>query len=236
MIFENAPDGYYISDLQGKLIEGNRAAEKITGYDREELIGKKFLSVGLLSKSQIPRAAKLLAQNLLGKDTGPDDFTLTRKDGSLVEVEIRSHPIKIDEKIMVLGIARDVTNRKQVEDNLVQAHDTLTRVLEGIDAQVYVADLETYEILYMNKRMIEDFGGDFTGRICYEVFQGEKEKCAHCTNNQLLDSRGNPGEVQSWEGANRKTNRWYRNYDRAIYWNDQRLVRMQIAEIGRAHV
>ncbi len=229
MIFEYAPDGYYISDLQGKFIKGNRAAEKITGYDREELVGKNFLSEGLLSKSQIPQAAKLLAKNLLGKDTGPDCFTLTRKDGSLVEVEISSHPIKINDKVMVLGIARDISDRKQVEDNLVQAHDTLTRVLEGIDAHVYVADMETYEILYMNKRMIEDFGGDFTGRICYEVFRGEDEKCSHCTNKQLLDSLGNPGEVQIWERQNPKTDRWYRNYDRAIYWNNQRLVRMQIA-------
>ncbi len=229
MVFEYAPDGYFLSDLQGKIIEGNRAAEKISGYDREELIGENILSSGLLSKSQIPMAGKLLAQNLLGKDTGPDYFTLTRKDGSLVEVEVSSHPIKIDEKIMVLGIARDISERKKVEDNLIQAHDTLTRVLEGIDAHVYVADMETHEILYMNKRMIEDFGGDFTGRICYEVFQVEEEKIKRCTNNQLLDVRGIPGDVQIWDEKNLKTKRWYRNYNRAIYWNDQRLVRMQIA-------
>ncbi|MCK4489515.1 MAG: PAS domain S-box protein, partial [Anaerolineales bacterium] len=82
MIFEHAPDGYYISDLQGNFIEGNRAAEKITGYDREELIGKNFLKAGLLSKSQGPQAAKLLAQNLIGKSAGPDEFILARKDGS----------------------------------------------------------------------------------------------------------------------------------------------------------
>ena len=229
MIFEHAPDGYYISDLQGNFIEGNRAAEKITGYDREELIGKNFLKAGLLSKSQGPQAAKLLAQNLIGKSAGPDEFILARKDGSFIEVEISSHPVEIGGKTLLLGIARDISERKQVADNLVQAHDTLTRVLEGIDAHVYVADMETFEILYMNKRMIEDFGGDFTGRICYEVFRGEKKKCANCTNKQLLDSLGSPGEVQSWEEQNQRTDRWYRNYDRAIYWNDQRLVRMQIA-------
>jgi len=229
MIFEYAPDGYYISDLQGNFIEGNRVAERITGYDREELIGKNFLKAGLLSKSQGPLAAKLLAQNLIGKSAGPDEFILTRKDGSFIEVEISSHPVEIGGKTLLLGIARDISERKQVADNLVQAHNTLTRVLEGIDAYVYVADMETFEILYMNKRMIEDFGGDFTGGICYEVFRGEKKKCANCTNEQLLDSRGSPGEVQSWEGQNQKTDRWYRNYDRVIYWNDQRLVRMQIA-------
>ena len=119
--------------------------------------------------------------------------------------------------------------QKQIESNLEQAHGTLTRVLEGIDAHVYVADLENYEILYMNKSMIEDYGGDMTGKICYEVFRGEKEKCQNCTNNKLLDDRGKPGEVQIWEGRNQKTGKWFRNYDRAIYWTDQRNVRMQIA-------
>ena len=162
---------------QGNFIEGNRAAEKLTGYDREELIGKNFLKAGLLSKSQGPQAAKILAQNLIGKSAGPEEFILTRKDGSFIEVEISSHPVKIGEKTLVLGTARDISERKQAEDNLVQTHGTLTRVLEGIDAHVYVADLETFEILYMNKRMIEDFGGDFTGQICYEVFRGKKKKC-----------------------------------------------------------
>jgi PAS domain S-box-containing protein/putative nucleotidyltransferase with HDIG domain len=229
LIFEHAQDGYYFSDLQGNFLNGNRAAEKLTGYDREELIGKNFLSAGLLSKSQGPLAAKLFAQNLIGKSAGPEEFTLTRKDGSFIAVEVSSHPVKIGEKTLVLGIARDISERKQAEDNLVQTHDTLTRVLEGIDAHVYVADLETFEILYMNKRMIEDFGGDFTGQICYEVFWGKKKKCANCTNTQTPEFKSNPGEVHIWEEQNRKTDRWYRNYDRAIIWTDQRLVRMQIA-------
>ncbi len=229
MIFEHAPDGYYISDLQGNFIEGNRAAEKISGYDREELIGKNFLKAGLLSKSQGPQAAKILAQNLIGKSAGPEEFILTRKDGSFIEVEISSHPVKIGGKTVLLGIARDISERKQAADNLVQTHDTLTRVLEGIDAHVYVADLETFEILYMNKRMIEDFGGDFTGQTCYEVFRGKKKKCANCTDTQTLEFKNNPGEVHIWEEQNLKTDRWYRNYDRAIIWTDQRLVRMQIA-------
>ena len=81
----------------------------------------------------------------------------------------------------------------------------------------------------MNKTMIEDFGGDFTGRICYKVFRGDKKKCANCSNDQILDFQGNPDKVHVWESQNQKTNRWYRNYGRAIFWTDQRLVRMQIA-------
>ena len=229
IVFEYAPDGYYISDLQGQILNGNRAAEKITGFAREELIEKNFLKVGLISKPQVPKASILLAQNVLGKSTGPDEFVLTRKDGSVVPVEISSYPVKIGEKTVVLGIARDISQRKQHKKNLEIAHGSLTRVLEGIDAHVYVADLDTHEILYMNRKMIEDFGGNFTTRSCFEVFRDEDKECSHCTNKTLVNERGEPGEVVIWEDQNLKNGRWYRNYDRAIYWTDQRLVRMQIA-------
>ncbi len=228
-IFEYAPDGYYISDQQGNFLNGNIAAEKITGYGREELIGKNFLKIGLISIKQIPFVVKQLAQGILGKSTGPDELVLTRKDGTLIDVEVSTYPVKMGDKSVVLGIARDITHRKKSEDNLQTAHDTLTRVLEGIDAHVYVADLETYEILYMNKRMIEDYGGNFEGEICYEIFRGMREICSDCSNRYLVDKSGNPGDVYVWEGQNKKTLKYYRNYDRAVRWTDQRLVRMQIA-------
>jgi PAS domain-containing protein len=67
IIFESAPDAYYINDLKGTFIDGNKQAERITGYSKEELIGKSFLKLKLLPKSQIPTAAALLAKNVLGK-------------------------------------------------------------------------------------------------------------------------------------------------------------------------
>ena len=51
IIFEHAPDGYYLSDLKGTFVDGNAAAERITGYKRGELIGSSFLKLKLLSIS-----------------------------------------------------------------------------------------------------------------------------------------------------------------------------------------
>ncbi len=107
--------------------------------------------------------------------------------------------------------------------------NTITRVLEGIDAHVYAADFENYEILYMNKRMIEDYGGDFTGKLCYQVFRGSKEICQDCTNKHLVNEQGEPGEVYVWEGQNFRTKKWYRNYDRVIYWTGKQLAKLQIS-------
>jgi len=59
ILFDYAPDVYYINDSKGKFIDGNKAAERIIGYKREELIGKSFLKLKLLSISDIPKVAVL---------------------------------------------------------------------------------------------------------------------------------------------------------------------------------
>ncbi|MBA7477753.1 Sensor histidine kinase RcsC [subsurface metagenome] len=118
ILFEYAPDAYYLSDLNGNFVDGNKAAEEITGYKRDELIGKSFLKLKLLPAGQIPKAAAFLVKNVLGRATGPDELTLIRKDGTQVPVEIRTFPVKIEGKTLVLGIARDITERKKVEHAL----------------------------------------------------------------------------------------------------------------------
>lgn len=86
ILFDYAPDAYYINDLRGNFIDGNKAAERLTGYKREELIGKSFLKLKLLSLIDLPKAAKALAKNLIGQPTGPDEFVLNLKDNSQVTV------------------------------------------------------------------------------------------------------------------------------------------------------
>ena len=82
ILLESTPIGIYYNDFSGRFLYGNQRAEEIIGYKKEELIGKNFLKLKILPVGQIKRAAKLLALNRMGKSTGPDEFTLIRKDGS----------------------------------------------------------------------------------------------------------------------------------------------------------
>lgn len=125
ILFEYAPDAYYLSDLKGTFIDGNKAAEEISGYKREELIGKSFLCLDLISSKHFYKAAPLLAKNVMGLPTGPDDFIINKKGDGQVVVEVRTFPVKIKGKNLVLGIARDITERKKVEAALKNAHDEL---------------------------------------------------------------------------------------------------------------
>ena len=121
VLFEFAPDAYYLSDLKGALIDGNMAAEELLGYKREELIGKNFLEMNLLPPDQLPKVLELLGRNLEGKETGPDEFILNNKSGESIVVEIRTLPTEIDGQNIVLGIARDITERKRLETSLHEA-------------------------------------------------------------------------------------------------------------------
>jgi PAS domain S-box-containing protein len=152
-----------------------------------------------------------------------------RKDQSLYDVEVHVQKATLEGRPVFVAIIIDITERKRAEEELRKSHQTFLTVLDGIDATVYVADLDTYEILFMNKHMIDAFGGDLTGRTCYEAFRGESSPCGHCTNDRLLDAEGNPADVCVWETKNPLTGKWYINHDRAIRWGDSRMVRLQIA-------
>ena len=140
ILFDYAPDAYYINDLKGNFIDGNKAAERLTGYKREELIGKSFLKLKLLSLADIPKAAKLLVKNLRGQPTGSDEFVLNRKDNTKVTVEICTYPVKIKGKTLVLGIARDVTERKQAEKKLSETKEYLENLIKYANVPIIVWD------------------------------------------------------------------------------------------------
>ena len=126
-VFDFAPDPYYLSDLKGNFIDGNKAAEKMIGAKKEKLIGKSFLKLKMLPAEELPKAVSLLAKNALGMKTGPEELTLNTIDGRKIQVEASNYPIKLGGRTVVLGIVRDITERKKREEELRLKNDELKK-------------------------------------------------------------------------------------------------------------
>jgi len=134
-----------------------------------------------------------------------------------------------NEPVTLLCSSREVTELRRVEEALHGAKQQLLTILDAIEAHIYVADMETYQILFINKQMEQDFGLDPVGKICWQEFRKADHPCTNCSNSLLLDAQKKSTGVHVWEGYNAVTNRWYMNHDRAIRWVDGRWVRIQIA-------
>ncbi len=115
-------------------------------------------------------------------------------------------------------------------DRSIDADDRcIENILDSLDALVYVADMQTYELLFANKYGI-NIWGDYHGKVCWQVLQdGQDGPCSFCTNHYLLDEFGSPADAHVWEFQNTINHRWYQCRDQAIRWTDGRLVRLEIA-------
>ena len=150
ILFEFAPDAYYLSDLNGIFVDGNKAAEELLRVNRAELIGKNYFDLNLLSADQLPKAADLLVRNMDGKPTGPDEFVLSRNDGSSVPVEIRTFPVKIKGRQIALGITRDISERIAAQKALRISERRLSRIVEGNAIATFVID-QSHVITHWNR-------------------------------------------------------------------------------------
>jgi PAS domain S-box-containing protein len=161
-VVEDAPIGIYYNDFNGTFLYGNKKAEEIVGYKMEELLGKSFLKLKLLRPEGIAKAAKLLALNKLGKTTGPDLFTLNRKDGTTSIVEIRTKVSTFGGKKAALGMVEDITERKKAEE-------ALSRTQAQLSSAVQIAHLGPWEYDAINDLFI--FNDAF-----YEMFHTTAEE------------------------------------------------------------
>ncbi len=125
---------------------------------------------------------------------------------------------------------RKISNSlRQSETRYRKAHERFLTVLNSLDAFIYVADFNTYEILFINNYFIDFLGKDITGALCWKELKGEAGPCNCCTMRNLVDSNGEPGSVQVWEEYNPIHKRWYINHDRVIRWVDGRMAKIQIS-------
>lgn len=224
-IVELAREGICIDDENEKMIFVNDAFAKIVGYEKSELFGKSIFDlVGENGKNILESQTE---KRRAGKSSRYE-ITVYRKDGTPRVLLISATPLIVDGKYAgSISVNLDITERKRMEETIKLEREQLLSIFEGIDEPVYVADPETYEILYVNEVMKKSFGKDIVGKKCYEVFQKLDAPCDFCTNEKILGK--NFGNTYVWEWQNQVNKRWYRCMDKGIRWPDGRKVRFEMA-------
>lgn len=129
-LFENAHDIIYVHDLRGSFTAINKAAEKITGYAREEASTMNILD--LVAPGYREQARQLLQDELDGRGGGADEIEILTKDRRRVPVEVSMRVIERNGKpVAVQGIARDVSERRRSESELAVLREIASLAASG---------------------------------------------------------------------------------------------------------
>jgi len=119
-LVENARDIIYEHDLEGNYTSSNKAAELITGYSRAEILQLNLAQT--VVPEDLAKAKEMVSRKIAGESVTAYEVKLIAKDGRHVAVEVNTRLVYQDGvAIGVQGIARDVTQRKLLEEQLRQA-------------------------------------------------------------------------------------------------------------------
>ena len=229
-IFNAVSEAILIYDTTGKLLDVNQRMCDMYGYTREEAllsdIGSRCAGTPPYSKEEAlvkMQAAAAVAPQIF-------DWHARTKDNRLFWVEISLRLARIGNDNRLIAVIRDISERKKAEEEKNNAIARFQTLLDSLDAMVYVADMKTYEVLFINQFGRNIFKKDVTGQTCWQALQtGQSGPCPFCTNDRLLDVNGSPTATLIWEFQNPITKEWYECRDQAIQWIDGRLVRMEIS-------
>ncbi|MHB1016049.1 MAG: hybrid sensor histidine kinase/response regulator [Desulfurivibrionaceae bacterium] len=209
------------------LIESVNQQPVCGGEDEEIFLGEKRLSLNFLS---IPEDESGMILALIRDITKrKEDEARMREYGERLSQIVEERTLSL---IQTNGqLHKEIVERTKVEKGLAKAHRRLLTVLDSLDAIIYVVDMTSYEILFMNRHAREIFG-EGIGRICWTVMQcGQDGPCAFCSNEKVMAINGakrGRGGVYVWEDKNTVTQRWYEYHDRSIKWRGEIRAKISI--------
>ena len=226
---ELAPVGIFRTDALDRCLYVNDRWSEITGLSLTESLGDGWRQT--LHPEDRERVDRKWAQATREQQKFSDEYRFQKPDGTITWVlgQAKAELNSKDQLVGHVGTVTDITERKEAEVRMARSEERLRIILDSLDALVYVADMETYELLFINKYGRNIFG-DCAGRKCWQVLQaGQDGPCPFCSNDRLLSADGAPTGVYAWEFQNTVTQQWFDCRDQAIRWHDSKLVRMEIA-------
>lgn len=171
-LVEQAGDAILIADLEGKILVANPAASRISQFDTEELLAKKLHD--LTTADQL-REMPFKIPELVTGVTVTSERKLVRKDGSIIDVEVTAKLVTSDR---FLAFVRDISERKQFEEELLKSREDLRKLSN------YIAEVREEERLHISREIHDELGQHLT---VLKMDVSRLAKKAVAANEQMAD-------------------------------------------------
>ncbi|OGQ93991.1 MAG: hypothetical protein A2521_04420, partial [Deltaproteobacteria bacterium RIFOXYD12_FULL_57_12] len=185
-LFDSAGDSIFIHDERGCILEANRSVCEHLGCQREQIIGRNVMDIGI--RREVP--AVTLDKAPVPGWPGVIESSYIRRDGVVVPVEINVSPIEFNGRPAFLNVCRDITERKHVQSLLAQARDDWEMTFDSIDQAITVHDMN-FQVIRANKAAAELFGfqwEEIAQKKCYHLLHGTDFPPADCPCSQVMQT------------------------------------------------
>jgi len=151
MLFEKAADVIYSVDADFRLLYVSPSVEKHLGYMPQELTGKSFTELGLLTEDSLARAIEDTMRILNGEELKTAEYDLIAKGGALRHAEVRSTPVYRNGRVAsIVSVARDITAQRNAEKTLVASEMRFRTMAERLTDGLII--MEEGRVVYVNDR------------------------------------------------------------------------------------
>ena len=151
MLVELAADVIYSVDADFRLSYVSPSVEKHLGYMPQELTGKLFSELGLLTEDSLARAIEDTMRILNGEELKSAEYDIIAKDGTVRRTEVRSTPVYSNGRVAsIVSVARDITLQRNAEQTLAESEKRFRTMAERLTDGLII--MERGEIVYVNDR------------------------------------------------------------------------------------
>jgi len=147
-ILQNVSESIIVTDLQGQITYWNEGATALFGYSAQDMMGNT--PAILYAETESPQLHADLAQIQAGTDY-INEWKGRRKDGTTVWIDIKTTLLRTSEGAAIgfIGVAKDITARRQIEDQLRQSRDELKIIFQHVADGITVQD-RSGALVYVN--------------------------------------------------------------------------------------
>ncbi len=181
-LVEATSDAIFIKDIEGRYLLANDAAASVMGKDKEEILGTDDFTIFPVEIAEQLRAND---QNVIALGENATYEELVQSGGKELSFLSTKGPLVINGEVCgIFGIARDITARKQVQQQLTQAGKEWTQAMDQFEDAVYLADLDR-RLLRGNRAffsMIQSTPEQAVGKTIPELIhpEGDYSSCPVC--------------------------------------------------------